>query len=336
MKKGSQKEKEITMKKVKDHLGNEYKSISDMCRHYGIDRDTYVIRVKRGMTVEKSLTTPVAVRCRGKKYTDHFGNVFNSLSEMCKHYEIDANLFRCRERLGWSLKDILETPRKVSDRRKEYTDSDGNKFKNKAELANFHNMSDVRYYNLIKSGYTLEDDKDHKFGVGSCNVVTDPFGRTHRTLLSMLKFYDIPTSSYVGYMVTGRSMTDVLVDKMNKRLPKIKPGNRYDNVVDHLGKSYETISDMCRHYNISHGLIRDRLLAGWSLKDALTIPANPDIHIKTKEVEDHLGNKYNSLASMCKHYGMSDCTYRSRIQKGWTLEKALTTPVRPKKKYNRD
>lgn len=70
------------MKRVKDHLGNEYKSISEMCRHYGINLNSYKNRIESGMSLEKSLTTPVAVRCRGKKYTDHFGNVFNSLSEM--------------------------------------------------------------------------------------------------------------------------------------------------------------------------------------------------------------------------------------------------------------
>lgn len=292
------------------------------------------------MTVEQSLTTPVREDGRGrgkcKKCKDHLGNEFNSLAEMCEHYKVGLMTFRSRINRGWSLEDALMIPVGYDKNGAKYTDDNGNTFRTRKEIANFHNMSYNRYRNLINGGYTLEDDKDHKFGVGNCNVVTDPFGRTHRTLLSMLKFYDISTSSYVGYMVTGRSMTDVLFDKMNKRIPKAKRGNRYNNVVDHLGKSYETISDMCRHYNINYSVLRARLLTGWSLKDSLTVPVNTDICIKAKEVEDHLGNKYNSITSMCKSYGLGIDTYKYRIKKGWTVEKALTTLVRPKKKYNRD
>ena len=45
-------------KKVKDCLGNSFDSISDMCRAYLIDKDTYHKRIKRGYTVEEALTTP--------------------------------------------------------------------------------------------------------------------------------------------------------------------------------------------------------------------------------------------------------------------------------------
>ena len=321
------------MKKVKDHLGNEYKSISEMCRHYGITFASYEHRIESGMSLEKSLTTPV--REKHKKCKDHLGNEFNSVAEMCRFHKIDSNLFKCRKRLGWDLKDILETPRTVRDRRAEYMDSDGNRFKTKIELANFHSMSDNRYYELIKSGLSLEDDKNHKFGVGSCNVVTDPFGKTHRTLQKMLEFYDIPKSSYFGYIVTGRTLNDLLLDKMNSRVQKFKRGRSSCTVVDHLGKVYESVSDMCRHYKINIGALKGRLLAGWSLEKALTSPVK-DVNTEARKSEDHLGNRYNSIASMCKSYGLNTDTYEYRIKEGWTVEQALTIPVRPKKKYNRD
>lgn len=323
-------------KKCRDHLGNEYKSISEMCLHYNIDVHTYMSRVKNGMTVEQSLTTPTRVDGRRKKCKDHLGNEFNSVTEMCMHYKLSVMTFRIRINRGWSLEDALTVPVDRDKKSVKYTDKDGNKFRNKKEIASFHNMSCSRYYLLAKSGNTLEDDKDHKFGVGNCNLVTDPFGKTHRTLIKMLKFYDIPKSSYIAYILTGRSMTDVLVDKMNGRLLKVNSGSRYDNVVDHLGKHYESISDMCRHYNIKYSSLKNRLLIGWSLKDSLTVPIKPDRCLKAKEIEDHLGNKYNSITSMCKHYGISCHTYKDRMIAGWSLEKALTIPVKPRKKYNRE
>lgn len=330
--KGSQKEKETTMKKVKDHLGNEYKSISEMCRHYGITFASYEHRIESGMSLKKSLTTPVQEK--RKKCKDHLGNEFNSVAEMCRFHKIDNNLFNCRKRLGWDLKDILETPRKVRDRRTEYTDLNGNRFKTKTELANFHSMSDSRYYEIIKSGHSLEDDKNHKFGVGSCNVVADPFGKTHRTLQKMLEFYDIPKSSYFGYIVTGRTLKDLLIDKMNNRVQRFDRGVGQYSTIDHLGKIYESLVDMCRHYRIGPETLKGRMLSGWTLEKALTDPVK-DVDTEARKSEDHLGNRYNSIASMCKSYGLNVDTYEYRIKEGWTVEKALTTPVRPKKKYNR-
>lgn len=43
----------------KDHLGNEYSSITEMCEKYGISCSTYRARLKRGMTLRDALTIPV-------------------------------------------------------------------------------------------------------------------------------------------------------------------------------------------------------------------------------------------------------------------------------------
>lgn len=183
--------------------------------------------------------------------------------------------------------------------------------------------------------YYDNDDENHKCYVRSCNVVTDPFGKTHRTLNNMLKYYDISKSSYFGYIITGRTLKDLLIDKMNGRVQKFRKGSGSYIVVDHLGKTYDGLTDMCRHYGIAASTLRYRLLFGWTLETALTYPAK-DVNTEAKLVEDHLGNKYTSVSDMCRHYNINLTTYITRIKAGRTLEKALTTPVKPKKKYNRD
>ena len=145
----------------------------------------------------------------------------------------------------------------------------------------------------------------------------------------------IPVSSYVGYLVTGRTLNDLMTDRVNGHLQKFSKSMGRYSTVDHLGKTYESFADMCRHYKISVTTVRYRLLCGWSLKDSLTKPTG-DVDIEAKSVTDHLGNKYSSVASMCKHYNIGYDALKCRVKAGWTLEKALTTPVRPKKKYNRD
>lgn len=49
---------------------------------------------------------------------------------------------------------------------------------------------------------------------------------------------------------------------------------------------------------------------------------------KGKVVQDHLGNTYPSVAAMCRAYGLPErSNFYHRINKGWSLEKALTMPI---------
>lgn len=47
-----------------------------------------------------------------------------------------------------------------------------------------------------------------------------------------------------------------------------------------------------------------------------------------KPCTDHLGNSYDSITSMCEAYRINPVTFSKRIQRGKTLEQALTEPVR--------
>lgn len=53
-------EKKKDMKtECKDHLGNMYSSITDMCRFYKITRSTYKNRIKLGWSLKDTLTIPM-------------------------------------------------------------------------------------------------------------------------------------------------------------------------------------------------------------------------------------------------------------------------------------
>ena len=42
-----------------------------------------------------------------------------------------------------------------------------------------------------------------------------------------------------------------------------------------------------------------------------------------KEAIDPFGNRFKSIAEMCRHYKIGTSTYRGRLNKGWTQEEAL-------------
>ena len=206
---------------TKDHNGVEYESFSAMCKAYGLPNTTVKNRLARNWSLEEALTIPNESTGRKKNYAkeweDHLGNKYNSVREMCENYGISEKVFWSRKRLlKWPLKKILTTPLK-----------------------------------------------------------------------------DIPETSI--------------------------------EITDHLGNTFRSISDLCRYHKIGLSTFRERRKLGWSIEKALTTPKK-NVSMKRKKCIDHLGNQYASLNEMCRHYGLSRYTFSSRLELGWGLEKALTTP----------
>jgi len=97
----------------KDHLGNSYPSIKDMCKVYGIHPETYSRRIKvYKMSVAEALTRPVKHN-GGQQIRDHKGILHKSRTRMCERYGIDRKVFEYRISHGWSLEEALTTPPKT-------------------------------------------------------------------------------------------------------------------------------------------------------------------------------------------------------------------------------
>ena len=93
--------------KCKDHEGNEFDSLIDMCEHYGIAIKTFRMRMRYKWTLERALMQPIRYF---KKCKDHLGNEFNSELEMCRYWHITLSTFRSRMRCKWTLERALTMP----------------------------------------------------------------------------------------------------------------------------------------------------------------------------------------------------------------------------------
>lgn len=144
----SEKEK-FEPKECQDHLGNQYKSFSDMCKAYGVNRTTVCARLDAGASLEEALTNPkkqvyigkmplrkvcelthksvkvVRERLRRgmcirdafnyeskhkKPCCDHLGNEFESFESMAKHYGLSRYTLNTRLSIGWPLEKALTQP----------------------------------------------------------------------------------------------------------------------------------------------------------------------------------------------------------------------------------
>ena len=111
-------------------------------------------------------------------------------------------------------------------------------------------------------------------------------------------------------------------------------------VYDHLGNEYGTLRGMCKKYNITPTAYLHRLKRGCTPEVALVTPVgklykgqekkprppkeNLPGNRTRKKCRDHLGNEYDSIIEMCRAYKISYAAYHYRLERGWTVEKALT------------
>lgn len=102
------------MEKVYDHLGNEFESPQAMCKHYRVYYKDYLLYLKCGRTLEYILTKEnLKYPSSGIGCSDHLGNQFESITDMCKYWGIHTATYYEEINRGDALHEILERPRKV-------------------------------------------------------------------------------------------------------------------------------------------------------------------------------------------------------------------------------
>ena len=103
--------------------------------------------------------------------------------------------------------------------------------------------------------------------------------------------------------------------------------------LEHKGKT-QTVAQWAAEIGISHTRLHTRLKSGWSVADALTRPPAPnsrtarDRVAKTGSTRRYLvhDGRRDTVAGWSKRLAVPARLIYSRLQAGWSTEKALTTP----------
>ena len=124
-------------------------------------------------------------------------------------------------------------------------------------------------------------------------------------------------------------------DRLNNKkwsLEKALTTPVYSQCKDHLGNTFKSEKERAERYGLTYHQVEVRLnKLKWTLEKSLTTPVG---EIKGNQCEDHLGNIFNTQKERAERYGLSEFVVKDRLDnKKWSLEKALTTPVKPVVKY---
>jgi len=192
------------------------------------------------------------------------------------------------------------------------TDHLGKQYAGLYEMCYAYNITVQTFYNRMHMGYELEDILT--MPVSGNMKCTDHLGNTYNSIKDMCNAYNRIVPTFTDRLKRGWSLKDALEIE-----PMLDSKGNPKACRDHLGNQYNSLSEMCKQYNISINTFHSRKRRGWSLERILTTEIKQKIRYR-----DHLGNEYDSERSMCKAYGINVQTYRHRLKLGKTIEEALT------------
>ena len=193
------KKKEISSD-ITDHLGNVFKSKSAMLEHYGVSREVFKSRLKRGDTLEQALR-PV----NSQKTFDYLGNEFPSLGAMLEHYNISYDTYYRRVSKGYSLERTLtkEVNSNIS-----VCDHLGNFYNSKKEMAEYYGIPYRLFLVRLSRGWSLEDSlvtpKEFR------NLLYDHKGNKYRSIQEMADAYGLSPNSVRYKLKKGSSLEEAL------------------------------------------------------------------------------------------------------------------------------
>lgn len=248
---------------------------------------------------------------------DHLGNVYPSMAAMCREYNIKPDTYTKRIKKGWSIQEALITG---DTSRKECEDYLGNIYGSIGEMCNAYNITRAKYDHRIKAGWSIEDALTKPDAVYV--PCTDHLGKEYSCVSEMCKSWGVSVAKYNHRLRKGMSQEEALT------LPDLSSNIECQ---DHLGKKYSSRTEMCTAWGVNRHTFVDRMERGWSLEEALSGKKKKVIP-KSKRCKDHQGIEYDTLADMCRAYGVEYKIYRRRRKLGWSLREALTekdNPIKP-------
>lgn len=299
-----------------DHLGNHFSSQTKMCEYYGIEKSTFYKRIKKGMSLEAALTTPLKVDiCE-----DHLGNKFPSVVEMCRFYNVDRSTFLYRRERGYSVKDALTLPI-TEGIAIGCEDHLGNVYISETAMCSHYGINRNTYRRRISAGWSVKDSLT-KEAKPSKNPCEDHLGNKFESRSSMCRYWHITLDTFAGREKNGWSLKECLTIPVQEPIC----------CEDHEGNIFESELSMCCFWNVDRATYKQRIdRLGWSLEEALT-----GTHEKDKNVEDGYGNVFASEREMCEYYGVTISAFAHRKAKGMAVEEALVYELPKCKDHNGD
>ena len=219
-----------------DHKHNKYNSVRELCEAYyhisGITEKVFWGR-KRALKwpLEKILMTPVNdvnYAANAKTVTDHLGQKWPSISEMCRHWGVKQQTYRMRIKMGFTVEDALLKPiKKVDMAAQKWIDHKGIEYPSLNAMCKAYNTTRTRFSTRVNDlGWSIEKALTTKDTIINNKEVTYK-DLTFPALTDMANYYGIPVHRLQGKVSDDNIVTEEYMQKVFKSVYRNKTINNF-------------------------------------------------------------------------------------------------------------
>ena len=197
---------------------------------------------------------------------------------------------------------------------------EGKTFKSIKEAAEYYNLNSNKVRNRLNSGWSIEEAFElverKTDPIKGKQIILD--GKTFVSIVEAARYYNLNSKSIRSRLRKGWSLEEAfeIVERKNERFREI--------TIE--GKTFKSIKEACKHYNLNYSTIRNRLdNLHLSLEEAFNIN-QPDINIGLQYKEITIeGKTFKSVKEACKYYDLEKeyHTIIYRLNSGWSVEDAF-------------
>lgn len=211
---------------------------------------------------------------------DYLGNVYASKTAMCKSYGVAVSTYNSRIQKGLSQKEALTLPPDNKKIPHPAYDHYGKKYESTAAMCNHYRIRVDTFRTRIQIGWSLKDaletpvDDRYRRNTGEYQnePVYDFTNKKFSSIKNMCDYYMINRRTFESRIQMGWTLKDALT------IPPSFNSNKKtilaQSCKDHLGQNFESITKMCKYWNINRRTFSMRLDTGCTLEEALTLPKN--------------------------------------------------------------
>lgn len=311
----------IRAKSEIEYKGTIYASQGALAGAFGIPQSSLSLRLRKGMSLEEAINTPI--KEQNKYLLDGKYVKYPEVKRYCQEYGANESTVM----QYWSDKreetpDVRDIVKILLERKKNQTIT----YQGKKYPTMTNALSELK----IKESYSTIKNRMQKHGMSFEEVIdADPrIFKSGRIFQYKDKVYYSFKELSEGVKIPERTLRKRLKNGMSIEEAVEAPKNQIvknREIISYKGKTYRMWSEFFEEnplFKRARGSIHQRRERGMSIEEAL------EDYAKKNFVTDHKGNVFRNNKEMCLKYGLSPSTVRCRLMQGWSLEKALTTPVK--------
>lgn len=239
----------MSLKPCKDHLGQEFPSVSAMAKHWNIRPKRLIGRLGKDWNLEKALTTPVPQPKKG--FVDHLGVRYETLAAMARAWKINFFTLRARYiKKKWSIEKALTHP-----------------LCNSGKKAAAYAKQKAAQTAAEKAAQKAERRKKYLESF----ICKDHLGVEHANIKTMCAAWGVRVSTFMARRAAGYPL-EVCLDKNARLYQQANARNNRKACADHLGVTYPSLKEMCAAWGVDVTTYTTRRKQDMSPEDALICP----------------------------------------------------------------